>query len=254
VLTFAAGDVTASIDPVRGGRLASLVIDGAEVLVSRTDDALAWGAYPMVPFAGRIRRGRFRFDDVDRCLPVNLGPHAIHGYGFVSEWDVIDDHSIGLTLGEPWPFVAEVRQWFELTASSLTMTMTAVAHERQPMMLGWHPWFRRDIGVGHQLSLEFGAGRMYELDDEAIPTGQLVDPPGGPWDNCFTDISTEPVLRWGPALELRLSSTADHWVIFDEPTHAMCVEPQTDAPDAVNRGQTSVEAGATTEIRFSISW
>jgi len=43
---------------------------------------LAWGSYPMVPWAGRIRHGRFRFDGEEYELPINFGAHAIHGVGF----------------------------------------------------------------------------------------------------------------------------------------------------------------------------
>jgi aldose 1-epimerase len=32
-----------------------------------------------------------------------------------------------------------------------------------------------------------------------------------------------------------MTSTCDHVVLYDEPRHAICVEPQTGPPDALNR-------------------
>ena len=54
----------------------------AEVAATRRPDPMSWGCYPMVPWAGRVRRGRFVFADGTYQLPINMAPHAIHGTGF----------------------------------------------------------------------------------------------------------------------------------------------------------------------------
>lgn len=254
MLVFESTNARATVDPDSGGRLASLVIGGHGVLVGPEVDGMRWGCYPMVPFAGRIRHGEFVFAGRTHHLPVNLAPHAIHGYGYTSRWHVVDAVTIELAFDHPWPFAGHVRQRFDLHEDSFTVTMSATAGEPQPLMLGWHPWFRRDIGVGAPAELSFLPAQMYELDDEAIPTGKLVKPPPGPWDDCFTGLASDPTLRWGSALELSLSSTANHWVVYDEPDHAICVEPQSDAPDAINRNSPTVTAGQTLEIAFTIAW
>lgn len=227
--------VEVHIDPRRGGRVARLVIDGLDVLVAECDEPLAWGSYPMVPFAGRVCDGRFRFLGVEHRLPRNLTPHAAHGYGFVSEWERIGDDTMSFDFAEPWPFRGSARQTFSLDPHQLTCTLEVRAVDTQPVMVGWHPWFRRELDEGSTLDLEIAPGRMYELDDADIPTGRLVAPPQGPWDNCFVELASNPVLRWGNRLAIELSSSCDHWVIYDEPAHAICVEPQTGAPDELNR-------------------
>ena len=65
-LMLADGLVTATIE-VAGGRLAQLSIRNVDVLVGADParDEMQWGSYAMVPWAGRIRRGRFTFDGVD---------------------------------------------------------------------------------------------------------------------------------------------------------------------------------------------
>jgi aldose 1-epimerase len=51
------------------------------------------------------------------------------------------------------------------------------------------------------------------------------------------------VLRWPDGVVLTVTSSCDHWVIFTEPDHALCVEPQTGPPDAFNLAPHIVEPG-----------
>jgi galactose mutarotase-like enzyme len=243
----------ATVDPRAGGRLSSFAIHGRELLVAETHDPLAWGCYPMVPFAGRIRHGRVGFDGRDAQLPLNAPPHAMHGYGFLSEWQQTGPAEIGWAFGDPWPWTGSATQTFTLTDSSLRLDMTIDAIDTQPISAGWHPWFRRTLDDGAEVELEAAAPVMYELDDEAIPTGRLVPPPPGPWDNCFTELTRLPRLRWGD-LEVRLSSSADHWVIFNEPAHALCVEPQTGPPNDVNFAPLIIPADTSLTLSFTIDW
>jgi aldose 1-epimerase len=41
-------------------------------------------------------------------------------------------------------------------------------------------------------------------------------------------------LTWPGALAVTLTSTCSHVVLYDQPRHAICVEPQTGPPDALN--------------------
>ena len=64
VTVLANAEAAVRIEPALGGRIASLVVDGTELLVTGgpDDHPMLWGSFPMVPWAGRIREGRFRFD------------------------------------------------------------------------------------------------------------------------------------------------------------------------------------------------
>ena len=59
-----------------GGRVAQITVDDIALLVGQAEahepSPLAWGSYPMVPWAGRIRHGRFRFDDEAVRAPGEL--------------------------------------------------------------------------------------------------------------------------------------------------------------------------------------
>ncbi|NNE73819.1 MAG: aldose epimerase [Acidimicrobiales bacterium] len=249
------------VDAAAGGRLSSLRADGHEILVTGTpvDDPMRWGSFPMVPWAGRVSAGRFVFDGTVVQLPLGLPPHAIHGTGYVRPWTITDrtDHSVSLlaSLGPDWPFAAEARQEVLVDGARLCLTLEVHALEQQmPAMVGWHPWFRRQVGEGAPLELEFAAAEMYARDDAGIPNGKIGAPPAGPWDDCFRAVTGGPVLRWPGLGALHLRSSCDHWVVYDEPEHALCVEPQSDAPDAFNRSPHLVRPGQPLVEEFELRW
>ena len=79
MLELRAGSARVVLDEVGGGRVERLVVDGLDLLVPPDVDDHNYGAFPMAPWAGRIRHGQFRFDGTDYRLPCNQPPHAIHG-------------------------------------------------------------------------------------------------------------------------------------------------------------------------------
>ena len=125
-----------------------------------------------------------------------------------------------------------------------------------PATLGWHPWFvRRLAGADPDVELRFEADWMYERDPAGLPNGRLVTPERGPWDDCFVGVHSPPRLTWPNHLALELRSTADHWVVYSELAHAVCVEPQTGPPDDVNLGRSGiVERGDTLAVEMSWTW
>ena len=84
---------------------------------------------------------------------------------------------------------------------------------------------------------------MYVRDAVGITTLDRVAPGPGPWDDCFTDLRRPPVLRWPGLLELTIDSDCRDWVVYTVPTEALCVEPQTAPPDALNLEPAIVEPG-----------
>jgi galactose mutarotase-like enzyme len=231
-----AGAAALTVDPAAGARLASLVVDGHELLLTEGDGPIWWGAYPMVPFAGRIGEGRFTFRGRSYQLPINMAPHAIHGTVFDRPWQVTTRTAQAATfdidLGPVWPFRGRVRHDIRLTADGLEATLTLDADEPMPAWMGWHPWFRREVD-GAALELSFEAARMFVRRPDMLPTGALTSPGPHPWDDAFTDLLAPPRLRWPGVLDLEIRSDAVFWVVFDERSDGMCVEPQTAPPDAI---------------------
>ncbi|MGH9014154.1 MAG: hypothetical protein ACRDZ1_09505 [Acidimicrobiia bacterium] len=72
-----AGAARLVYSPARGGRLISLTVDGLDLLVTPEVDDHDFGSFPMAPWAGRVRHGRFAFDGHDYELPCNNPQYAI---------------------------------------------------------------------------------------------------------------------------------------------------------------------------------
>ncbi len=235
-MELTAGTVVARIDPAHGGRLASLEVAGEELLAPRCgNDDLSWGCYAMVPWAGRLRHGRFTFRGVERAVDVDLAPHAIHGLGYRAAWEVCGNGWLGLDLDDRWAFGGRAEQRFTLGADAVHLHLSITAGtEPMPAVLGWHPCLRRRLGHGAAAVVGFTAERMLALDTDGIPTGERVAPVPGPWDDCFEGITDAPELSWPGALSLRFESTCSIWVVYDRRDDMVCIEPQTDAPDAFN--------------------
>jgi aldose 1-epimerase len=62
------------------------------------------------------------------------------------------------------------------------------------------------------------------------------------------------VLRWPGFLELTIESDCPAWVVFTEPDHALCVEPQTAPPDALNGTPAVVEPGRPLVAEMAWTW
>lgn len=243
------------IDPQAGGRISSLAIDGLELLRPRADDPILWGCYPMAPWAGRVRNGEFEFAGNRYQLPLLLPPHAIHGTVFLREWQIESPQKISTELGPDWPFRGRAVQSFSLAENALTLQLEVQAEEDAfPCSIGWHPWFMRRLARGAPAELIFDASQMYVRDDAGIAIGKTVVPPPGPWDDCFTGVIKSPLLRWPGALELSLHSNTSHWVVFNECEDAICVEPQTAPPDALNIAPLLVTSQQPLRAEFTIEW
>lgn len=225
------------VDAEAGGRIASLVVAGHELLVTDGQGPVWWGCYPMAPFAGRIRDGRFAFRGRRYEVPPTMPPNAIHGTVLDRAWEVTalshDRVELATELGPGWPFRGRAIQVISLVPGGLEAILEVQARDPMPVALGWHPWFRRSIG-GAEAQLEFEAASMYVRGTDGLPTGDVTPPTPRPWDDAFTDIVLPPRLTWPGVLALDLRSSAPFWVVFDEREETICVEPQTAPPDAFN--------------------
>ena len=257
LLNIAGKALVVTIAPEAGGRIAQIEYQGQEWLVgySRKHAAMiGWGSYPMLPWAGRIRHGRFEFAGQHRQLPVNLGEHAIHGVGFAMPWQVDTQSPTHVELSlllpddERWPFRGRARQRITVAEGSLRMELQVKAGEKpMPAVIGWHPWLRKPDRT------EFKPSRVYPRDAEGIATCPLIEPPPPPWDDCF--LNSEPVILERSSQRLRLTSDCDHWVVYDEPAYATCFEPQSGPPDAFNLYPTRyLKPGASIAAWFLWEW
>lgn len=132
-----AGSASVEVDESMGARLAQIRIGGLSLLVGNAADPLAWGCYSMVPWAGRIRNGRFTYSEVEHTLPLRIPPHAIHG-------TVLDrpatrlpprDESMcrhAIDLGPDWPWPGRVGQSLTLSEHGLDCRLEVFLRSRLP--------------------------------------------------------------------------------------------------------------------------
>ncbi len=255
MLTLHSARASAVID-LNGGRLASLIIDGFEIMITEGDRPTRWGSFPMIPWCGRLDRGRFTFEGVEYHMPITSAPHANHGRTHLQMWELESPTTIRTQLVDPWPFGGYATQEFVLTDTSLTITVSVNNDARaMPAMAGWHPWFRRWLTTsGAPADLHFDADAIYATGPDDIPTGELSPIPPAPWNACFVGVANGPLIVWPGALSIALSSSFEDWVIFTEPEHALCVEPQSGPPNELNGEPFVVTPGEPLQGSMTISW
>lgn len=288
---LSAGTARMVVAPRAGGRIRQIIVAGVEVLAEIPDvdpHSTDWGSFPMAPWAGRIRNGRFDFLGTSQALDLNhqdgdgtgggtLTPpvpatpgdlpvgdvdrHAIHGTTFARVWlvDSVDETRIAMSceLVDPlgvgslgWPFAGRAEQVITLAPDHVALAMRVEAtRDAFPASIGWHPWFAKPD------RLEFDPVAMYEQDSSGLPTGRLVAPPPGPWDDCFVNHHPIRLHYERPVIPtITVSSPTDHWVVYDRPEHATCIEPQTGPPDAPTIRPKVVTPGTPLGITMIISW
>ncbi|MEE2788209.1 MAG: aldose 1-epimerase [Myxococcota bacterium] len=233
--TFENDRVSFSFDPAQGGRLCRFELDGYELLYTGDTHPLLWGCYPMAPWAGRVRNGRFGFAGQEYALPVREGPHSLHGTVLDQAWYALDHGVFACDFGPDWPWSGRVVSTLELSENTFTWRMSVESTEGfMPIVIGWHPWFNRCLHDGALAQLHFSPQSMFERDVSGLPSGRQIPPTKPPWDDCFPGVSTPPRIQWLNGPSLTIESSCAYWVIYDETDHALCVEPQSGPPDGFN--------------------
>ena len=225
--------ISALVYPEFGGRVGSLTLDSHELFISSADnnDPLSWGCYPMVPYAGRVRNGLLNFGGDEFSLRKNLPPHSIHGTVFDQSWFVVSHSSstalLETDLGPEWPFVGTVQHHIEITNNGIELQLNVNAKKSMPIQVGWHPWFVKP----DRTELHFGA--MLQRDTVGIATEVRIPQPTTHVDDCFVDPEKPLTITIG-TVQVTLSSDCSHWVLYDMPPHATCIEPQSGPPNGIN--------------------
>jgi galactose mutarotase-like enzyme len=259
MITLEDGRTRVTVAPEFGGRIAQIECHDGESwlpllvdppMASAEADPLSWGSYVMAPWPGRVAGARFRWEGRSYELPLNHGRHSIHGRGVFLPWQLVDadGRSCHMVL-EPvdgWPFAARLEQRIEIEPDGVRQRVEigAIEGARFPAGAGWHPWFRRAHGGSTRILVD--ADEYYETDGDLIPTGRRAAVSGerdlrdGPaaderrLDCCYRGVRQPArVTSRGIEVSLEWSPNVTHVVVYT-PEDAVCLEPQTCAPDAFN--------------------
>lgn len=260
MIELSRGRTRAVVLPEAGGRLHQLSIhDGARWLpllrtpssfAAHVANPVAGGSFVMAPWPGRIAGARFLWQGRLYDVPANDGAHALHGrtvyQPWTVEWRTAAACRLSCKFDAGWPFRGHAVQEIGVLDRGVSQRIEvhAARGERFPAGAGWHPWFRRSIGRG-DVRVQVDAAQTYATD-EIIPTGWLplvqgdLDLRSYPVlgqrriDACYRHPRGPLRIRWGD-IELTMTSSPNitHAVVYT-PRHAVCIEPQTCAPDAFN--------------------
>lgn len=260
---LAAGDAVLAVSPANGGRVSGLSVGGLDVVGRGGPRLTDWGAYPMAPYAGRVRHGRLRWDGAIHQLPLQLPPHALHGVTLDRPWDVVDAGRRHVTLrcafDSRWPWPGHAVEHLALREDGTGLVARLEVHADGPPMPAWcgfHPWFARRLARGRPVELDLPARGLLHRDADGMPTARVAAAGDGPWDDCFVDVAWPVTLTWPGALRLRVGSDGGGWaVVFTAKQAAVCVEPQTAPPNAAELGlAATVAPGAPLVLTTTWDW
>jgi len=247
-------DFSLALRPAGGGGVTRLSWRGLPILrPTPAGDAnpAALAAFVMAPFANRIAHARFAFAGRTHMLPADPAgaPHALHGQAWRSEWTVdeigADLVRLSMSGGAPWPWPFRVRQTIRLAAGhvDVALALTNLAEEPMPASLGWHPAFARRLGARLQLQADAYLPTRDDLPLAPAPLPERWRFAGGvagaavaPIDHCLTGWDGRVRVEWADMIAT-LTADGCRFLQVYAPADAdfICIEPQTSAPDALNR-------------------
>jgi len=188
------GIVTEIITPDREGNPGNVVL-GFDNLDQYLAGHPNFGAL-IGRFGNRIAKGQFELDGVTYNLAINNGPNTLHG-GEIGFDDVLWDAEIvdseeggGLQLSyysedmeEGYPGNLDVTVLYKLVGKDLEITYHAVTDKATPVNLTNHTYFNLSgEGTIMEHILTLNASRYTPVDETLIPTGEIAEVAGTPFD------------------------------------------------------------------------
>jgi aldose 1-epimerase len=253
VIRLSAGDWNAEVLPELGGAIGRLDRAGRAVFRPAPEapaSPLETGCFPLVPYANRIDRGRFRWRSRDVALEPTPGfePHALHGSGWREPWTVLEADAVSarLELRSPagdWPWAWRAEQTIMLDDEGFSVTLSLTNEDATPMPggLGLHPYFATEAGDRVRLEAPSVWVGKTLIPDRLAPASELLDWREGversrvPFvDNAY-DGWTGVAEVIGADRTVRLTSTVSRLHVYaPEGASFVCLEPMTHRPNALN--------------------
>ena len=224
------------------------------------------------PFAGRIKDGKYVFNDTGYSLLVNYPEEENACHGFIYNKDFILNHKLineagascsfihnynGEHKGYPFKYTIEIN--YNLTLENGLICSTKVTNNSKriiPLSDGWHHYY--DLGVSvDDLQLKLDVSNIIELDSRNIPTEKRksfneFDTPlvirNRSFDSCFkvdscNGKSTTQLISTEQDIHLNIwQETGTHkyeyLVIYTPPDRgSIAIEPMTSNVDSFNNGE-----------------
>lgn len=251
----------------KGAYLSTLVLDGKDILKPSADGSPTHGGAALLsPYAGRVRKGKYIFAGREHHLPIDNGPHSIHGFMKDRTFSVTHRGSTAVfsctATGEGYPWQLETEISFTISNRSISVNMAIKGDGEAglPLVAGFHPYFL----TGGKWAIKHSEPmNILEFTDRYFPDGTMkdysfngLDTAGKSYDNCFAgggDITIS-----GERNDFILKRKNMPYLVVYNGKYtgggSVAVEPMTGAPDAFNNGigLVTIRAGETFQCGYSI--
>lgn len=181
-------------------------------------------------YANRIAKGEFTLDGETYDLTVNNGPNSLHGgeKGFDKQiWTASDASDTSITMSytspdgeEGYPGTLDLSVTYSLNDDNeLRIDYSAITDALTVLNLSNHSYFNlagEGSGPIYDHELHLNASAFTPIDDTLIPTGEISDVSGTPFD--FT--SAKPIgqdIRDGSSDQILIAHGFDHNFVIDRP-------------------------------------
>ncbi len=228
----------------------------------------------LIPFPGRVRDGRYAFDDQTYQMPINdkEGPNAIHGFLRLVGWETLKQEERTVTFavslradehpGYPFGLRATVSYALDEEGMTCRFTIENTGERPAPVGAGFHPYFTVGSPFIDTTSLQVPMAATLEFEN-LLPTGRILPVEGTAYDfrqerpigdTVFNTCYLHPLRDADGLVRMRLAAADTHRAItvwMDEafsyvvlysgdplpPAHrrrALAIEPMTCGSDAFN--------------------
>ncbi|MBS0420615.1 MAG: hypothetical protein JSR66_23100 [Proteobacteria bacterium] len=258
------GALTVGIAPEAGGSISRLdlrsggrcfdILRRAAVGPVRIAPALNMSSFPLVPYCGRLRDGRFEFAGRSIAYPLNAlpEPNSSHGDGFTREWHLTElerDRAVmRIAPRADAPIQFECTQTVRVEPDRVSIELRACNLEEQPIPLemGFHPYFADRNGARITASLPLRT----HWDAQLMPTFTAANDlqcafASGlaatelPWAAEYGGWNGQALIEWPAshiAVELRTRPALAHAVVWAPVGEKFfCFEPLSHPTDSFNR-------------------
>lgn len=246
-LTIGEGGAEAEVDTL-GAYVSSVSLDYQPLIKPSHDGMQTHGGIAvLIPYAGRVRDGIYRFEGRSFKLPIESDGHAIHGFAKSVRWRILEERKNSVLLAsllkrEGYPGVLETRIEYSITGASFsTKCLVRNAGNRNcPLVVGFHPYFLADVW---RISVA-GTAHRYELSGGYFPTGKKARfsfrrvGRKRDLDDCFQVSGIVRFAAMGREIVIRRQNMP-YLVVYNgkyAEGRSVAIEPYTGLDDAYNNG------------------
>ncbi|MDG6917642.1 MAG: aldose 1-epimerase [Nitrososphaerota archaeon] len=245
-ISISHNSTAAVIDPL-GAHVMRLSIDGVRVVRQSNDGVQTHGGIAvLIPYAGRVKYGRYSFEGRMFQLPIGKEGHAIHGFAKDTTWasHAMQRASVVMKAkmrakGYPGVLEASITYSVGKKTFSTDCKVRNVGEDAAPVVVGFHPYF-----IAEEWSIG-SSSRIYHypLSDRYFPTGRRVvcslkNAAKSEWDDCFSTAGHIKLSTGGRELTLRRRNMP-YFILYNGKhagRNSVAVEPYSGLPDAYNNG------------------